>query len=392
MRNVFADLHVHIGRAEGRPVKITASRNLTLTAIIQDIAPRKGLDIVGVVDAGTTPVFNELQDMLQQGALRLHSRGGFAAANGVMLLAGCEVETREGIHVILYLPDMDSLEKYRKYMRSRVKNLDLSTQHSSAGLLDIMNLCHLLGGVFCPAHAFTPHKGFYGMLSDSFHAYLGRDADQIRLVELGLSSDTDLADTISETRQFTFLSNSDAHSGPNVGREYNLLRMADLNFEEFSKAVYGEDGRRVLANYGLDPLMGKYHRSYCPYCDLILDEEPPVLVCHQCGSNKLVMGVYDRIVQIRDRQESVHPIGRPPYHYRVPLTSLPGIGPKTYQRLLDYLGSEILVMEKASPDDIARITGESVAGQIMRMRVGRLPITPGGGGVYGKVQTDHSNQ
>jgi hypothetical protein len=35
-----------------------------------------------------------------------------------MLLAGCEVETREGIHVILYLPDMDSLEKYRKYMRS----------------------------------------------------------------------------------------------------------------------------------------------------------------------------------------------------------------------------------------------------------------------------------
>jgi PHP family Zn ribbon phosphoesterase len=62
------------------------------------------------------------------------------------------------------------------------------------------------------------------MLADSFHAYLGREADQIRLVELGLSSDTDLADTISETRQFTFLSNSDAHSGPNVAREYNLLR------------------------------------------------------------------------------------------------------------------------------------------------------------------------
>jgi PHP family Zn ribbon phosphoesterase len=70
LRNVFADLHVHIGRAEGRPVKITASRNLTLAAIIQDIAPRKGLDIVGVVDAGTTPVFNELQEMLQQGSLR----------------------------------------------------------------------------------------------------------------------------------------------------------------------------------------------------------------------------------------------------------------------------------------------------------------------------------
>lgn len=392
MRNIFADLHIHIGRASGRPVKITASRNLTLASLLEDTVPRKGLDLIGIVDAGTIPVQAELEQMVQQGLLRPHSRGGFLAANGVMILAGCEVETREGVHVILYLPDLDSLHKFQKFIGTRVKNRELSTQHCQASIAELLNLNHLLGGVFCPAHAFTPHKGFYGMLSNSFNVYLGRDAKQIRALELGLSSDTDMADTISETRQFTFLSNSDAHSAGNVGREYNLLRMAELSFDEFRKAVYQEDGRRVIANYGMDPLLGKYHRSYCPLCNIITEGEPPVVSCPQCGNTRMVMGVYDRIVQIRDRAEPIHPVGRPPYYYRVPLASLPGVGPRTYQRLLEYLGNEIIVLEKASRNDIARAAGDSTAAIIMQMRAGRLPITPGGGGVYGKVQANNRNQ
>lgn len=391
MRSVFADLHIHIGRANGRPIKITASRSLTLASLLEDTAPLKGLDIIGVVDAGTAPVLAEIEQMVEKGVLRTHHGGGFIAPNGVMLLAGCEVETREGIHVILYLPHLDSLHKYQKYMRSRVKNQELSTQRCQASMVELINLAHLLEGVFCPAHAFTPHKGFYGMLSPSFKSYLGREADQIRALELGLSSDTELADTISETRQFTFLSNSDAHSAGNVGREYNLLRVAELSFDEFRKAIYEEEGRRVLANYGMDPLMGKYHRSYCPRCELIVQEEAPVVKCPSCGSVKLVMGVYDRIVQIQDHPESTHPVGRPPYHYRVPLISLPGVGPTTYGKLIQYLGSEIQVIEKASPDDIARVAGDNTAHLIMKMRVGRLPITPGGGGVYGKVQAHNCN-
>lgn len=127
LRSAFADLHIHIGRANGRPVKITASRNLTLASLVQETAPLKGLDIIGVVDAGTTQVMAELEQMISEGKLRAHQRGGFIAPNGVMLLAGCEVETREGIHVIMYLPNLDSLHKYQKYMRSRVKNQELST-------------------------------------------------------------------------------------------------------------------------------------------------------------------------------------------------------------------------------------------------------------------------
>jgi hypothetical protein len=31
---VFADLHIHVGQAGGRPIKITASKALTLDAIV----------------------------------------------------------------------------------------------------------------------------------------------------------------------------------------------------------------------------------------------------------------------------------------------------------------------------------------------------------------------
>ncbi|MGR6836351.1 endonuclease Q family protein [Syntrophomonas erecta] len=391
MRNVFADLHIHIGSAQGKPVKITASRRLTLEQIIFTDAPYKGLDLVGIADAGTVNVLMELEEMLADGRLRENGQGGFIASNGVGVITACEVESQEGVHFLIYLPGLNSLKTFQNYMRSRVKNLSLSTQRAKATARELINLAHLLDGIFCPAHAFTPHKGAYGMWTDSFGAALGKDVALVKGLELGLSADTDMADMISETRTFTFLSNSDAHSSPKIGREYNLLRLAECSFQEFRYALEEHGGRRVMANFGMDPLLGKYHRSYCPHCSLIATLDPPVIRCQQCGSDQIVMGVYDRIMQIRDQTIPSHPIGRPPYHYRVPLLSLPGIGPRTADRLVKYFGSEISVLERASGDDIVRLAGEPVAELILKMRLGRLKITPGGGGFYGKVQKNSSN-
>ena len=64
------------------------------------------------------------------------------------------------------------------------------------------------------------------------------------LVELGLSSDTYLADTISELETRTFLTNSDAHSLPKIAREYNKMEVEDISFKEVVKALKNEDGRR----------------------------------------------------------------------------------------------------------------------------------------------------
>lgn len=389
MRKVYGDLHIHVGSAAGKPVKITASRRLVVQQVLAVDAPSKGLQMVGLVDAGSLLVSAELANLVNNGDLIEQSGGGYLARNGVLLIPGCEVESREGVHLILYLPHLGSVERYQKYMRNRVKNLTLSTQKAAVSAPELLNLACLLEGVFCPAHAFTPHKGIYGACTARLATVFGRDLGQIRSLELGLSADSQMADMISETRSFTFLSNSDAHSSPNVGREYNLFRMAEKNFTEFRYCLENEGERRVLGNFGMDPRLGKYHRTYCSACDWIIDEPQPVLDCPRCGTDKVVTGVWDRVVSIGDSYEPRRPVGRPPYHYRVPLRDLPGVGPRLIEKMLGYFGNEISVLEEASIDDLARLAGEPVAKMIAKMRRGRLDIVPGGGGKYGKVQKNN---
>ena len=384
----YADFHIHIGSARGRAVKITASRRMDLRTIIFEDAPRKGLDIVSIVDAGSTLVAFEIEEMLATEELNEVKKGGFMASNGVLLIAACEVESQEGVHLISYLPNLESIKNWQKYLRSRVHNMELSTQRVDASFIDIMKLSLDLEGIFCPAHAFTPHKGIYGMWTDKLVNKIGDDVHNIRALELGLSADTDMADRLQETSSFTYLTNSDAHSSPNIGREFNLLQIKSKNFQELRLCLQNKDGRRVLANYGLHPQLGKYHRTSCPLCGMISEDEPPVSSCTVCGNSKIIMGVYDRIVEIQDYDSAYHPPARPPYNYRIPLKVLPGIGPKTYHNLLQEFPNEIVLMEQTPIDDIRRIAGGKAAAAIDDMRSGRLMISPGGGGKYGKVRTN----
>jgi len=388
LRNYFADLHIHIGSARSKAVKITASRRLDLRTIIFKDAPRKGLDIVGVVDAGSTLVAFEIEEMLATEELAEVRNGGFLASNGVLLIAACEVESREGVHLISYLPNLESIKNWQKYLRPRVHNMQLSTQRVDASFQDIMKLSLDLEGIFCPAHAFTPHKGIYGMWTDKLFSKIGDDVHNIWALEIGLSADTDMADRLQETSSFTYLSNSDAHSSPNIGREFNLLQIKSRNFQELRLCLQNKDGRRVLANYGLHPQLGKYHRTSCPVCGKISEGEPPVTSCTVCGNSKIIMGVYDRIVAIQDYDCAQPPPGRPPYYYRIPLKDLPGIGPRMYNNLLQEFPNEIELMENTPIDDIMQAAGNKAAAAIDDMRSGRLIISPGGGGKYGKVRTN----
>ncbi len=389
MQQVYADLHIHIGSAGGKPVKITASRQLELKTILYRDARDKGLDMVGIIDAACTNVLLEIETMLKEGELQELSGGGFLARNGVVLIAGAEIESQEGFHSLIFVPGLEQLKIIHKYLKTRVRNITLSTQKARVDIGDLINLAQLTEGIFCPAHAFTPFKGIYGSWADKLAPLIGTDLEQIFVLELGLSADTSMADTLQETRNFTYLSNSDAHSAANIAREYNLLRLGDKNFTELKWALNNQKGRKVIANYGMDPLLGKYHRSFCNDCLLIAREHPPVKICSACGNKNMVKGVMDRIVEIRDYEEAHHPVGRPPYYYRVPLKDLPGVGPKTLEKLKKHFVSEIEILEKANLQVIAGIAGTSVAGQIEKMRGGRLRIEPGGGGYYGKVARDN---
>ena len=58
---------------------------------------------------------------------------------------------------------------------------------------------------------------------------------KISAIELGLSADSQMAGMLSELDGKSFTSNSDAHSLIKMGREYNVMRLGALNFQEGAK-------------------------------------------------------------------------------------------------------------------------------------------------------------
>ena len=393
MRKFFADLHVHIGSAgNGSPVKITASRNLTVLKILEECLVKKGIDLVGVVDSSSPRVQKDLAALLDAGELIELAEGGLRYREKVTLILGAELETVENVHCLSYFPDFRALREFSRIISSpgRVSNINLSSQRCGLSMQQLWEIVDGLGGFLVPAHAFTPHKGLYGSCVRSAEEILTPPAwDAIPAVELGLSSDSYYADMISELAAKTFITNSDAHSLPKIAREYNIITMLDANFRELILALRRESGRSVSGNYGLDPRLGKYHRTFCDYCQRAADEQPPVALCKTChatvGGSKMTMGVLDRIFLIRDKPFSVSPEHRPPYVHQIPLENIPGVGPKTLGKLLRS-HTEMDILHKLCPAEIADLTTTEIAKIIIAAREGLLSVQAGGGGRYGRVE------
>ena len=163
------------------------------------------------------------------------------------------------------------------------------------------------------------------------------------------------------------------------------MLLEGISFKEIIKALKNEDGRKILANYGLDPKLGKYHRTFCEKCGKPLEGQAPITHCPNCDSSKITMGVFDRIEIIKDKEETKSPDFRPPYIYQIPLTFMPGLGAKTIDKLLKNFETEMNILHKLSKDDIEAIVGEKIANTVIAARDGNVKIQAGGGGVYGKL-------
>ena len=395
MKEIFADLHVHIGRSEnGKPIKITAARSLNFANIAKECEERKGIQVVGIIDCASPYVIEDIEKFLKTGDAYEIKDGGIIYKDKVCILLGSEVETSEvgrdggkgAAHNICFFPYLKDIKGFSNELSHHLKNITLSTQRSDLSGYDLIDMVEKYNGILIPAHIFTPHKSYYGNCVDRLKDVFKEKFDKIFAVELGLSSDTFLADQISELETRTFVTNSDAHSLPKIAREYNKILVEDISFKEVVKALKGEDGRKVVANYGLDPKLGKYHRTYCDDCESVIETKEPVFTCPKCGSNKVTFGVFDRIELIKDKNETKSPKNRPPYIYQVPLGFIPGVGDKYITKLLDVFDTEMDILHKLSKDDIEGVVGEKIAEKIINAREGNVKIESGGGGVYGKVK------
>ncbi len=394
MNEIFADLHVHIGRSEnGKPIKITAARSLNFANIAKECVDRKGISVVGIIDCASPYVIEDIENFLATGEAYEIADGGIIYKGKVCIILGSEIETSEindqgktgSAHNLCYFPSLKDIKAFSKEMSTHIKNITLSSQRANISAYELIDIVEKYNGVLIPAHAFTPHKSFYGNCTDRLSKIFKEKFERVPAIELGLSSDTFLADTISELETKTFLTNSDAHSLPKIAREYNKILVNDISFKELMMAIKNEGGRKIIANYGLDPKLGKYHRTYCEKCDKRIEGEAPVLHCPDCDSSNITMGVFDRIEVIKDKKETKSPDFRPPYIYQIPLTFIPGVGPKVIEKLLGNFETEMNVLHKMSRDDIEGVVGVKVANAISNACSGNVNIQAGGGGVYGKI-------
>ena len=395
MYEIFADLHVHIGRSENnKPIKITAARSLNFANIAKECRERKGIDIVGIIDCASPYVIEDIENFLNTGEAYEIEDGGIIYKDKVCIILGSEIETSEeglnghlgSAHNLCYFPHLKDIKGFSKEMSKHIKNITLSSQRADLSAYELVDIVEKYNGILIPAHCFTPHKSFYGNCTDRLEKIFKEKYYKIPAIELGLSSDTYLADMISELENKTFLTNSDAHSLPKIAREYNKILVEDISFKELLKAIKNEDGRKIISNYGMDPKLGKYHRTYCEVCGKNIKGNAPVTKCDTCDSRNITMGVYDRIEIIKDKETSISPKNRPEYIYQIPLTFIPGVGKKSLEKLLDTFDTEMNIIHNLSKDDIESVVGEKVANNIISARNGKIKIQAGGGGVYGQVR------
>jgi len=113
MVEIFADLHVHIGRSEqGKPIKITGARSLNFANIAKECVDKKGIHMVGIIDCASPYVIEDIENFLKTGEAVEIPQGGILYRNKVCIILGSEIETSEvkdeggtgSAHNLFYFP------------------------------------------------------------------------------------------------------------------------------------------------------------------------------------------------------------------------------------------------------------------------------------------------
>ncbi|MDO5823142.1 TIGR00375 family protein [Methanobrevibacter sp.] len=373
---VNADFHVH------SCFSMASSKDM----LIKNMAPKsklKGLNLLGTGDA----FHPGWLDIVEESTI--YSGDGIYSAEGMDFVLTSEVEGKNRIHHLIIIPNIDAARELSQRLPSKNKEIDgrPKTNLSGAELLELVREYDCLIG---PAHAFTPWTGMYKSYNSIYDCY----EKKVDFVELGLSADTFMADRISELKDFSFLSNSDAHSPwpHRLGREFNQIKLKDISFSSIKHAF---KHNKIKANYGLVPNLGKYHMTACTKCYKLVDP----LMAHEnkmkcsCGGT-IKKGVDYRISEIADYNYPKHPDFRAEYIHLMPLAEIistiyeKGVTTKTvqgkWQELIDGFGSEIDVLINAPLENIEK-TDSNVASAIKSFRNNEIDIIPGGGGRYGQI-------
>lgn len=243
MNKYRADLHIHTvlspcGDIEMSPVKIIEN------------ARNNGLDIIGITDHNTTRHCKLISKL--------------AKPQGIFVLMGAEITTREEVHCLTFFENDDHLSDFQIYLEKHlppvpndnrkfgyqvvvdenekvieeIEYLLLSALDQS--IEQVEKKVHSLGGIFIPAHIDRP--GF------SIISQLGFIPDDLSIDGIEISANCKIesvSQILGKYKHKAILRNSDAHFQEQIGKAFTVFEMENCSFEEVKSALKAEDGRKV---------------------------------------------------------------------------------------------------------------------------------------------------
>ncbi len=405
----FADLHIH------SPYSRATSKALHLQNLYW-YGKLKGLSIIGTGDC-THPIWRSIiaEQLTEDGDGLLSLKKGclptealwnkpntskdmrFMLTGEISTIYKWNNKTRK-VHHVVCLPSLRANEQFSKKLAT-IGNIH-SDGRPILGI-DSRNLLEILlevspDAVLIPAHIWTPWFSVLGSKSgfDSIDECYRDLSSHIFSVETGLSSDPPMNRRVSQLDRFTLVSNSDAHSPGNLGREANIFS-CDQGYNPIMKAL--RTGSGFDGTLEFFPEEGKYHHDGHRACNICFSPQESIShkgICPVCRS-PLTLGVAYRVEQLADRAMGTNsPRGqtfRHVYALDSTIAQIVGVGvaskkvQKEYFRLINLLGSELYILLSAPLASIAAASTDTLAFAIDRMRKGIVSTSPGYDGEYGSI-------
>jgi len=411
---LIADLHIHSRYSRACSPELTLENIAKWSAI-------KGLNLVSTGDFTHPAWFKNIEEKLaEDGSGFLKLKKSLISANPSFGKRGCEpcfilgtevscIYSQGGkvrrVHLCLFFPTLAGVRKFNEKLTGAGKNLK-SDGRPILGLLakDVLKIIKEIDerAMMIPAHAWTPWFSVFGSKSgfDSLKECFEELTSEIFAIETGLSSDPAMNWRLSALDKIALVSNSDAHSLPNIGREANVfnLDITKTNYDEFFQTIKNKNPAKFLKTIEFYPEEGMYHYDGHRACGVSFtprESKKNKGMCPVC-KRPLVIGVLNRVEELADREDGFVPDGAVPFVSLVELDKILAevLGLKSrksvavariFDEMLKKGGSELKILMDLSYEELSEIAEPMVVEGIKRMREKRLKIKPGFDGQYGEV-------
>ena len=346
-------------------------------------------------------------------------------------------------HNLIFLPDLETVKTFN----ARLDKIGNITSDGRPILgLDAEKLLEIMletsdEGFLIPAHIWTPWFSMFGSKSgfDSIEACFGSLSSHIFAVETGLSSDPPMNWRVADLDRVALISSSDAHSPMYMGRNASRFdttlsffhvrdalklekplapdstaerlknrscqgfpreEISDISASSSSDQNPGilKSGQDYLGTIDMYPEEGKYHFDGHRSCQVALHPAKSREydgICPECGK-PMTLGVLYRVQELASRGEGYRPERCRGFERIVPLaemlSELCGVGPKTkkvttlYNKALEKLGPELDILLKRDLNEIEGAGIPLLADAMVRLRSGKMFLTPGYDGEFGSVK------